>query len=529
MEMGVILYELKQPYVYKKHILRNFYVVAAEPRIRKYIVRDNPFQHLLASPLFDPDAPYAFLLSWLHPDSVHHPFDHMHGGPILAQQDGQAVPKSDLIVDDYILVSPLVGLDMSIESLSTRSSDPFTIEPIGTFAAASGQPSTIENVDMTSEDDEDPEMDVEIVDSLLENYSIEDVASSAVAVTAAAAARVARAPSTAALNAFAPFVVTRALSAVLLSYELPLPLLSRCFFSPRRRSAEGYTIYGRVKIPSRIRDDLSFQIWDSIMTGGFEFYKMDGFPGALSVISAIDEEVKSKNVDSVFHIGDISYATGFLVEWDFFLSLINPVASRVSYMTAIGNHERDYVNSGSVYITPDSGGECGQAALVLNASRRFRYTLDLKKEEEKEQVLRKIRGHVQVIKMFVWDACKDLTLIISIVAATASLVLGIKSEGIKEGWYDGGSIAFAVILVIVVTAISDYKQSLQFRDLNEEKRNIHLEVEKNSKNLILLSGCKVADGSGVMLVMFYFFLPLMASGSDDALKSVGLVLAGLTN
>ncbi|KAL4397586.1 calcium-transporting ATPase 10, plasma membrane-type isoform X1 [Arachis hypogaea] len=292
-----------------------------------------------------------------------------------------------------------------------------------------------------------------------------------------------------------------------------------------------------------------------------------------------------------------------------------------------------------------------QAALVLNASRRFRYTLDLKKEEEKEQVLRKIRGHVQVIRaaylfkesakklnselgiaphptsttgefqiglellssiardhntatlqekggvegiaslletnlekgiqgddtdlsrrtkafgsnnyprkkgrsflMFVWDACKDLTLIILMVAAAASLVLGIKSEGIKEGWYDGGSIAFAVILVIVVTAISDYKQSLQFRDLNEEKRNIRLEVirggrrveisiydivvgdviplnigdqvpadgilivghslavdessmtgesnivEKNSKNPILISGCKVADGNGLMLV-----------------------------
>ncbi|QHO11227.1 uncharacterized protein DS421_15g496320 [Arachis hypogaea] len=69
-------------------------------------------------------------------------------------------------------------------------------------------------------------------------------------VAAAAAARVARAPSTAALNAFAPFVVTRAFSAVHLSYELPPPPLSRCFFSPRRRSAEGYTIYGRVKIPS---------------------------------------------------------------------------------------------------------------------------------------------------------------------------------------------------------------------------------------------------------------------------------------
>ncbi|XP_004506354.1 probable inactive purple acid phosphatase 24 [Cicer arietinum] len=82
-------------------------------------------------------------------------------------------------------------------------------------------------------------------------------------------------------------------------------------------------------------------------------------PGALSVIKAITKEVNTNNVNSVFHIGDISYATGFLAEWDFFLHLIKPVASRVSYMTAIGNHERDYIDSGSVYETPDSGGECG--------------------------------------------------------------------------------------------------------------------------------------------------------------------------
>ncbi|XP_062174773.1 probable inactive purple acid phosphatase 27 [Alnus glutinosa] len=82
-------------------------------------------------------------------------------------------------------------------------------------------------------------------------------------------------------------------------------------------------------------------------------------PGSLSVIEAIADEVDSNKIDSIFHIGDISYATGFLVEWDFFLHQISPVASRVSYMTAIGNHERDYIESGSVYITPDSGGECG--------------------------------------------------------------------------------------------------------------------------------------------------------------------------
>ncbi|KAF8392829.1 hypothetical protein HHK36_021068 [Tetracentron sinense] len=39
-----------------------------------------------------------------------------------------------------------------------------------------------------------------------------------------------------------------------------------------------------------------------------------------------------------------------------------------------------------------------QAALVLNASRRFRYTLDLKREAGKEQTRRKIRMHAQVIR-----------------------------------------------------------------------------------------------------------------------------------
>lgn len=63
-------------------------------------------------------------------------------------------------------------------------------------------------------------------------------------------------------------------------------------------------------------------------------------PGSPSVIEAMANEVTTGNVDSIFHIGDISYATGFLVEWDFFLNLITPVSSHVSYMTAIGNHER---------------------------------------------------------------------------------------------------------------------------------------------------------------------------------------------
>ncbi|GAB2223012.1 hypothetical protein Droror1_Dr00017146 [Drosera rotundifolia] len=82
-------------------------------------------------------------------------------------------------------------------------------------------------------------------------------------------------------------------------------------------------------------------------------------PGAVGVIDAMISEVQKGGIDGIFHIGDISYATGFLVEWDFFLQLITPLASRITYMTSIGNHERDYINSGAMYITPDSGGECG--------------------------------------------------------------------------------------------------------------------------------------------------------------------------
>ena len=299
---------------------------------------------------------------------------------------------------------------------------------------------------------------------------------------------------------------------------------------------------------------------------------------------------------------------------------------------------------------PESLKRWRQAAFVLNASRRFRYTLDLKKDEEKEQKKSMIRAHAQVIRAallfrlagerelvtgtalasttpggdyavgleqlvsmsknqnisalqqyggvkglsnflksdldkgisgddidlskrknafgtntyprkkgkslwkFLWEAWQDLTLIILIIAAAVSLVLGIKTEGLEQGWYDGGSIAFAVLLVIVVTAVSDYRQSLQFQNLNAEKQNIQLEairggrtikisifeivvgdvlplkigdqvpadgvlivghslaidessmtgeskiVHKDQKEPFLMSGCKVADGVGSMLV-----------------------------
>jgi len=80
-------------------------------------------------------------------------------------------------------------------------------------------------------------------------------------------------------------------------------------------------------------------------------------------------EIPSKNTtdliasdnlsEFVLHIGDISYAVGYLAEWDNFFKMIQPVSSTKAWMTAIGNHEQGY--SKSFYPGMDSGGECGVA------------------------------------------------------------------------------------------------------------------------------------------------------------------------
>ncbi|KAL8542199.1 hypothetical protein ACS0TY_003168 [Phlomoides rotata] len=81
--------------------------------------------------------------------------------------------------------------------------------------------------------------------------------------------------------------------------------------------------------------------------------------------------------------------------------------------------------------------------------------------------------------MFVWDAMQDLTLIMLVVCAVISLGVGISTEGWPKGMYDGIGIILCIILVVMVTAISDYKQSLQFRDLDKEKKNVAVHVTRN--------------------------------------------------
>ncbi|XP_055809063.1 putative calcium-transporting ATPase 11, plasma membrane-type [Solanum dulcamara] len=80
---------------------------------------------------------------------------------------------------------------------------------------------------------------------------------------------------------------------------------------------------------------------------------------------------------------------------------------------------------------------------------------------------------------FLWEALQDITLIILMVCAAVSNSVGFATEGWPKGTYDGLGILLSVFLVVVVTAISDYRQSLQFRDLDKEKKKILIQVTRD--------------------------------------------------
>lgn len=81
--------------------------------------------------------------------------------------------------------------------------------------------------------------------------------------------------------------------------------------------------------------------------------------------------------------------------------------------------------------------------------------------------------------VFLWEALQDMTLMMLGVCAIVSLMVGVATEGWPNGAQDGLGIVASILLVVLVTATSDYRQSLQFRDLDKEKKKISIQVTRN--------------------------------------------------
>ena len=83
--------------------------------------------------------------------------------------------------------------------------------------------------------------------------------------------------------------------------------------------------------------------------------------------------------------------------------------------------------------------------------------------------------------VFLWESSQDLTLIILAICAVVSLGVGIGTEGWPKGSFEGLGILLSVFIVVFVTAVSDYRQALQFRDLDKEKKKIFVQVTRNGR------------------------------------------------
>ncbi|XVF60159.1 hypothetical protein PTKIN_Ptkin08bG0021700 [Pterospermum kingtungense] len=83
---------------------------------------------------------------------------------------------------------------------------------------------------------------------------------------------------------------------------------------------------------------------------------------------------------------------------------------------------------------------------------------------------------------FFTEAFQDLSVMILIVCGALSLGFGIKQHGPKDGWYEGGSIFFAVFIVTVVSAITYYRLERQIFDkLSKVSNNVQIDVVRGGQ------------------------------------------------
>ena len=87
----------------------------------------------------------------------------------------------------------------------------------------------------------------------------------------------------------------------------------------------------------------------------------------------------------------------------------------------------------------------------------------------------------------IWDGLHDMTLIILIIAAVISIILGIYSDGWQTGWFDGSAILLAVVIVLNVTAINDLQKDKQFRALNAVNNRRNIKVRRDGQMITVVT------------------------------------------
>ena len=95
--------------------------------------------------------------------------------------------------------------------------------------------------------------------------------------------------------------------------------------------------------------------------------------------------------------------------------------------------------------------------------------------------------------VYVWEALEDLMVRILIVAAIIQMILGFSLSENKTDWIDGLSIIFAVLIVVLVGSVTNYKKEMKFYELNEIK-------EEGTKHMIIRNGETIEINNDNLLV-----------------------------
>mmetsp|Transcript_18107 Transcript_18107/g.37651 ORF Transcript_18107/g.37651 Transcript_18107/m.37651 type:complete len:1061 (-) Transcript_18107:457-3639(-) len=80
--------------------------------------------------------------------------------------------------------------------------------------------------------------------------------------------------------------------------------------------------------------------------------------------------------------------------------------------------------------------------------------------------------------LLMFNACKDLTIMILTVAAVVSLIIGLAVEEKRKeyGYIEGLAIVFVIVVVVMVSTCIDYSKERKFRQLNSVKDNYDVVV-----------------------------------------------------
>jgi Ca2+ transporting ATPase len=79
---------------------------------------------------------------------------------------------------------------------------------------------------------------------------------------------------------------------------------------------------------------------------------------------------------------------------------------------------------------------------------------------------------------FVCEALNDEMLRVLLIAAFVSLTIGILQEGLATGWIEGVAICFAVVLVVTISSVINYRKELEFYKLNKINKTKFVHVKR---------------------------------------------------